>query len=97
MGVTAIGIMNRDAGTTEERVEIFSPGEKRVVVDLIDPKQDPWQSTLKTRGFEDVVDDFLSQKPGDYDSILKTHEICENIVTHLITDHKSAINILSTS
>jgi virulence factor len=84
-GKIAIGIMNRDAGTTEERLEIFSATEKRVVTDLIDPTRDPWQTMLKTRGFEDVVDDFLAKKNPDYDSILKTHEICENIVTHLTT------------
>ena len=82
-GMIGVGIMNRDSGTTEERLEIFSPTGKRVVTDLVDPKQDPWQSTLKTRGFEDMVDDFLQKRNSDYNSILKTHEICENIVTHL--------------
>ncbi|MEI9921002.1 MAG: Gfo/Idh/MocA family oxidoreductase [Bacteroidota bacterium] len=84
-GMTAIGIMNRDAGTTEERLEFFSPTEKRVVVDLADPKQDPWQPMLRTRGFENIIDDFLKKGDADYDSILRSHEICENIVTHLST------------
>ena len=105
-GTIGIGIMNRDAGTTEERLEIFSPTEKRVVVDLIDPKQDPWQPMLKTRGFEDMIDSFLKGEPSDYDSILQTHEICENIVTHLtnpttqhpqLTTHNSQLKNLSTS
>ena len=79
-----VGIMNRDSGTTEERLEIFSPSEKRTVVDLVDTKFpfDPWQTMLKTRGFENIIDDFLAKSESDYDGILKTHEICENIVTH---------------
>lgn len=81
----AIGIMNRDNGTVEERLEVFSPDEKRVVVDMADPKQDPWQPMLKTRGFEDMIDDFLTQTKSDYDAILRTHQICENIVRHLST------------
>jgi virulence factor len=78
--MTAIGIMNRDSGVTEERLEVFSSNEKRAIVDLIDPKKDPWEPTLKTRGFEDIVDDFLVSKRTDYDEILKTHRICEHIV-----------------
>jgi virulence factor len=86
-GMIAIGIMNRDSGTTEERLELFSPAEKRVVIDLVDTKsvRDPWEPMLKTRGFEDVVDDFLKGGKTDDVAILKTHEICENIVTQLST------------
>lgn len=82
-GPIAIGIMNRDAGTTEERLEVFSPSEKRVVVDLAAPAKDPWETMLKTKGFEDIVDDFLKGGVTDDQSILLTHEICENIVRHL--------------
>jgi virulence factor len=84
-GMIGIGIMNRDAGTTEERLEVFSSAKKRVIVDLIDPNQDPWQTMLKTRGFENMIDDFLRGTKTDYDEVLKTHEICENIVKHLST------------
>jgi virulence factor len=81
---TAVGIMNRDAGVTEERLEIFSPNEKRVIIDLTDQNKNPWQTTLKTRGFEDMIDDFLSMRSdADYDAILRTHKICETIVHQL--------------
>lgn len=81
--MTAIGIMNRDSGITEERLEIFSPTEKRVVINLSDGSEDPWQPTLKTRGFENIIDDFLQSKHCDYDSLLRTHHICEHLVHHL--------------
>jgi virulence factor len=85
-GPIAIGIMNRDAGVTEERLEVYSSKEKRVVVDLIDNQFpfDPWQTMLKTKGFEDIVDDFLKGGETDFEGILQTHQICENIVTHLL-------------
>ena len=84
-GTIGIGIMNRDSGIVEERLEVFSPTEKRVVVDLADPKQDPWQPMLKTRGFEDMIDDFLKGTGSTYEDILSTHRICENIVHHIRT------------
>jgi len=69
-GATAIGIMNRDAGTTEEKVEVFSTAEKRVVLnvsELIVHKgtdisrigSSDWEPMLHKRGFEQMVDDFL--------------------------------------
>ncbi|HEX8059289.1 MAG TPA: Gfo/Idh/MocA family oxidoreductase [Cyclobacteriaceae bacterium] len=86
-GAIAVGIMNRDAGTTEERLELFSSSEKRTVVDLVDPKFpfDPWQTMLRTRGFEDIVDSFLNEQDSNYSDILQTHRICEDIVTQLTT------------
>lgn len=69
-GTTAIGIMNRDSGTVEERLEVASPEEKRVVVNLTDVTlyrdrnetrlvRDDWEPTLRKRGFDHVVDHFL--------------------------------------
>ena len=69
-GSTAIGIMNRDCGTTEEILEVFSPEAKMVAYNVNDVfvhknKQvirtgtDDWTSTLHKRGFEQIVDDFL--------------------------------------
>ena len=85
--MSAIGIMNRDSGITEERLEVFSPKEKRVVVDLTPANKDPWEPILKTRGFEDLIDDFIgsvrSKKTSFSDDILRTHEICEKIVQQL--------------
>lgn len=74
-GATAIGIMNRDSGTTEEKVEVFSPGEKRVAVnvsELIVQKDtninrigsSDWEPTLHKRGFEQIIADFLEAVQG---------------------------------
>jgi virulence factor len=97
-GTTAIGIMNRDNGITEERLEVFSPSEKRVVVNLTETIickdkseikliPDPWMPMLKQRGFEDVIDDFIdgvrSSKTASYDEILETHKLCETIVSQI--------------
>jgi virulence factor len=100
-GTTAIGIMNRDNGITEERMEVFSSNEKRVVVNLTDTfigkdkseiklLPDPWQPMLKQRGFEDIIDSFLSEvRSGkvvnSYDDILATHKLCETIIQQLNT------------
>lgn len=69
-GATAIGIMNRDSGTVEERVEVFSSVEKRIACNIADvfvyknrretrlPVND-WETMLHKRGFEQIIDDFL--------------------------------------
>ncbi|MCM3236587.1 Gfo/Idh/MocA family oxidoreductase [Heyndrickxia oleronia] len=67
---TAIGIMNRDSGTNEEKLEIMNSEEKRVVTnvaDLIIRKDrnetrigySDWEQTLYKRGFEQAVADFI--------------------------------------
>lgn len=67
---TAIGIMNRDSGTTEETLEVMGPGQKRVVRDLnetLEYRQGvkttstfaDWDSVLMRRGFPQIVDHFL--------------------------------------
>lgn len=69
-GATAIGIMNRDSGTNEEKVEVMSASEKRVaynVSDVVvlqgkDEKRlgsSDWEPTLHKRGFEQIVADFV--------------------------------------
>lgn len=101
-GTTAIGIMNRDSGTTEERLEIFTPKEKHVVYNLTETyvfqdknelksESDDWESTLHKRGFEQIIDNFLqkvetsSPSLQEYQDILLTHKICEQVVGEL--DH----------
>lgn len=75
-GTTAIGIMNRDAGTTEEKVEVFSATEKRVVSnvsELYSQKgtnisrigSSDWEPMLYKRGFEQMVTDFLGALHGN--------------------------------
>lgn len=98
-GVTAIGIMNRDNGSVEERLEVFSPKEKRVVNNVVDEfiyagnheikvRQNDWQSTLFKRGFEQIVDHFINAVQSgvpyvEATAILGTHKICEEIVQRL--------------
>jgi virulence factor len=98
-GINAIGVMNRDSGTVEERIEVFSPEEKYVVNDLINEvsyrsnkeiRSSPgdWQSVLFNRGFEQIVDYFLAAIQSDNpftksDDILQTHRFCEEIVQRL--------------
>lgn len=100
-GTTAIGIMNRDNGTTEESLEVFSPTEKRVVLNLTDTtiRKDrtetkvltgDWQPMLRARGFENIIDDFIgsvkSNRTSFTDDILQTHKVCEDIVRRLTTN-----------
>jgi virulence factor len=67
---TAIGVMNRDSGITEELVEVISPGNKWVVKDLVTTthyasgeekviKFRDWDSTLYKRGFNSIIDYFI--------------------------------------
>ena len=68
---TAIGIMNREAGTSEERVEVMNAHETRKVMNVnevishIDKNSltygsDDWQPTLEKRGFHGVIAAFLA-------------------------------------
>jgi len=70
-GATAIGIMNRDSGTSEERVEVMSAREKRVALQVSDLVirqgnnetrlgSSDWEPMLHKRGFEQIVDDFIA-------------------------------------
>lgn len=69
-GSTAIGIMNRDSGTLEEKVEVFSTEEKKTVLNMtnlstmrqkteISSGINDWESTLSKRGFESIIQNFL--------------------------------------
>lgn len=69
-GAIAMGIMNRDSGLVEERVEVFTPSEKRTVQNLsslsVHVNRDEtnkimgdWDSMLYKRGFEQIIADFL--------------------------------------
>lgn len=75
-GAIAIAIMNRDSGTLEEKVEVFSGEEKKTVINLTDLKTNrnkieisnginDWESTLSKRGFEHIVNDFLLAVEND--------------------------------
>jgi virulence factor len=85
-GNTAIGIMNRDSGTTEEILEVFASAEKMVVYNVSDvvvcrdknetkTGNNDWQPTLNKRGFEQVISDFLNAVPSGNTSIVSTSNV----------------------
>jgi len=93
-GATAIGIMNRDSGTVEEKLEVFTSGEKRVVYNISDVVihqdknetklgADDWDPMLHKRGFERIIEDFLqSLESGTASQISKSH----TLLSHKICD-----------
>ncbi|MBS4173092.1 Gfo/Idh/MocA family oxidoreductase [Bacillus sp. FJAT-49736] len=75
-GCNAIGIMNRDSGTTEERLEVMCPNEKRVAINVSEVIQyqdrnelkivgSDWEPTLHKRGFYQIVDEFIHTVNND--------------------------------
>ena len=69
-GRTALGIMNRDSGTVEEKIEVFTPTGKTTVSNLSETESrsdsgvlisetNAWEPTLQKRGFEQIIDAFL--------------------------------------
>ncbi|AWZ08520.1 MULTISPECIES: Gfo/Idh/MocA family oxidoreductase [unclassified Streptomyces] len=93
-GFTALGIMNRLSGSTEEVLEVSGQDTKRQVVNLaeiIDHKGQPtirrrgdWVPVARQRGIEQVVDAFLTAVEtgttlSARDALL-THELCERVV-----------------
>lgn len=70
-GEVAIGIMNRDTATTEEKLEVMTATQKCIVYNVSDlvieenrnsiyNSGNDWESTLHKRGFEQMTDDFLN-------------------------------------
>ena len=85
-GACAIGIMNRDSGTTEEKLEVFTSVGKQVVYNVSDvviceDKHEKklglneWAPTLFKRGFEQIVDDFLLALASGTEPKIKKQEI----------------------
>lgn len=93
-GFTALGIMNRLSGSTEEILEVSGRDTKRQVVNLaevIDHKGQPtvrrrgdWVSVARQRGIEQVVDHFFEAvetgKTLSARDALLTHQLCEQVV-----------------
>ncbi|MFE9836966.1 Gfo/Idh/MocA family protein [Streptomyces sp. NPDC005551] len=93
-GFTALGVMNRLSGSTEEILEISGQDTKRQVVNLaevIDHKGQPtvrrrgdWVPVARQRGIEQVVLTFLDAvragKVLSARDALATHELCERVV-----------------
>ncbi|MFJ4923150.1 Gfo/Idh/MocA family protein [Streptomyces sp. NPDC088725] len=93
-GFTAIGMMNRLSGSTEEILEVSGQDTKRAVHDLatiIDHKGQPsvrrrgdWVPVARQRGIEQCVLGFLDAvragKLLSAQDALLTHELCERVV-----------------
>ncbi|MER7348706.1 Gfo/Idh/MocA family oxidoreductase [Streptomyces aurantiacus] len=93
-GFTAIGVMNRLSGSTEEVLEVSGQDTKRQVLNLaevVDHKGQPsvrrrgdWVPVARQRGIEQVVLAFLdSVRAGKVLSArdaLESHELCERVV-----------------
>ncbi|MFI0820992.1 Gfo/Idh/MocA family protein [Streptomyces sp. NPDC021098] len=93
-GFTAIGVMNRMSGSTEEVLEVSGQDTKRQVINLaevVDHKGQPsvrrrgdWVPVARQRGIEQITDAFLDavrtgRRPGAEDA-LRTHELCERVI-----------------
>ena len=91
---TAIGIMNRNNGMTEEIIEYMAAGNKLVVNNLVETTQylnntktaidfNDWESTLAKRGFYQIIDHFiecvsLNKQPDP--------SISDSLITHEICE-----------
>ncbi|MFD7595171.1 Gfo/Idh/MocA family protein [Kitasatospora sp. NPDC059812] len=96
-GFTALGIMNRLSGSTEEILEVSGADSKRAVhnlAEVIDHRGQPtvrrrgdWVSVARQRGIEQCVQSFLDAvragKTLDAHDALRTHELCELIVERI--------------
>lgn len=93
-GFTALGVMNRMSGSTEEILEVSGRDTKREVrnlADVVDHKGQPtvrrrgdWVPVARQRGIEQVALAFLDAvRAGESleaEDALRTHELCERIV-----------------
>ncbi|CAL9372205.1 Putative oxidoreductase YceM [Streptomyces sp. enrichment culture] len=93
-GFTALGVMNRLSGSTEEILEVSGQDTKRQVINLaevIDHKGQPtvrrrgdWVPVSRQRGIEQVTLAFLDAvragKTLSARDALATHELCERVV-----------------
>ncbi|MEV6117384.1 Gfo/Idh/MocA family oxidoreductase [Streptomyces sp. NPDC052109] len=103
-GFTAIGVMNRLSGSTEEILEVSGQDTKRQVLNLaevIDHKGQPtvrrrgdWVPVARQRGIEQAVLAFLDAvRAGKLLSArdaLATHELCERVVRAVQDRHGAA-------
>ena len=102
-GFTALGVMNRLNGSTEEILEVSGQDTKRQVVNLaevIDHKGQPtvrrrgdWVPVARQRGIEQAALAFLdavrAQKVLSARDALATHELCERVV-RAVQEHSGA-------
>ncbi|MEU6537222.1 Gfo/Idh/MocA family oxidoreductase [Streptomyces sp. NPDC047000] len=102
-GFTALGVMNRLNGSTEEILEVSGQDTKRQVVNLaevIDHKGQPtvrrrgdWVPVARQRGIEQAALAFLdavrARKVLSARDALATHELCERVV-RAVQEHPGA-------
>ncbi|MFJ3583577.1 Gfo/Idh/MocA family protein [Streptomyces sp. NPDC090127] len=98
-GFTAIGMMNRMNGSTEEILEVSGQDTKRQVLnlaDIVDHKGQPtvrrrgdWVPVARQRGIEQAVLAFLDAvregRTLSARDALRTHELCERVVREALT------------
>lgn len=91
---TAIGIMNRNNGVTEEIIEYMTAENKYVVENFVETtefhnkeknitKFGDWEPTLYKRGFYQIVDHFLSCVENN---ITPNPSISDSLITHEICE-----------
>ncbi|MGL5068818.1 MAG: Gfo/Idh/MocA family protein [Sarcina sp.] len=91
---TAIALMNRDNGITEETIEYMSSGKKVVVSSLVKwtkavensitiEEFGDWVPTLHKRGFEDMMTEFISSIKEERKPKV---EIEDSLITHKICE-----------
>ncbi|MEV6329810.1 Gfo/Idh/MocA family oxidoreductase [Streptomyces sp. NPDC051909] len=97
-GFTAIGMMNRLNGSTEEILEVSGQDSKRQVLNLaevVDHKGQPsvrrrgdWVPVARQRGIEQAVHAFLDAvragRTLSARDALRTHELCEYVVRQVL-------------
>ncbi|WP_195265490.1 MULTISPECIES: Gfo/Idh/MocA family oxidoreductase [unclassified Clostridium] len=92
---TAVGIMNRTAGITEENIEYMVKGNKYIVEDLVDIIEvnnngrtktsfGGWDPTLYKRGFEDIINHFIESVKN---KSIPNPSISDSIKTHEICEN----------
>lgn len=92
---TAIGVMNRTAGITEENIEYMVKGNKYLLEDLVDSFKinnkgkvkttyGGWENTLYKRGFEDLINHFLYSVK---EKKTPNPSIEDSIITHEICEN----------
>jgi virulence factor len=93
-GSTAIGIMNRDSGAVEEKLEVFATSQKHIVNNLVEEitlrdaeeikvKTNDWEPTLTKRGFLQIIDHFLSKV---HSGKTATTDYEEALLTHQVCE-----------
>ncbi|MBB5712834.1 Gfo/Idh/MocA family protein [Sphingomonas xinjiangensis] len=93
-GYTAIGIMHRNSGLDEERLDVIGGGVRRSVRNIAETvlsagsecrhRRGDWTSVVRQRGFEAMCADFLlavrEGRRTDAADLLPTHALCEAVI-----------------